>query len=305
MAKLSYEGPNAQQIEYWNEQTGPKWVALQDLIDTQIAPLGRRAMDAANLAPGERVLDVGCGCGQSSLELAERVGPTGSVLGVDLSTPMLEQARARARAAGLTHVQLDKADAQTRAIGLAPIRFDEADAQTHAFGAGAYDVVYSRFGVMFFADPDAAFANLRRALRPGGRLAFVCWRTLPENPWMAVPLGAALQHLPPPPIPAPGAPGPFAFADAERVRGILTRAGFAEPRFEKVDEVLSIGGGGDLDATVNFLLQLGPTAAALREAGAEKARVVGAAVRESLVPFMTGDGVRMPSASWVVTAVQP
>ncbi len=244
-------------------------------------------MDAAALAPGARVIDVGCGCGQSALEIAERVGPTGSVLGVDLSTPMLEQARARARAAGLAH-----------------IRFDEADAQTHAFGTGAYDVVYSRFGVMFFADPDAAFGNLRRALRPGGRLAFVCWRTLPENPWMAVPLGAALQHLPPLPIPAPGAPGPFAFADAERVRGILTRAGFAEPRFEQVDEVLSIGGGGDLDATVNFLLQLGPTAAALREAGPEKAQVVGAAVRESLGPFMTADGVRMPSASWVVTAVQ-
>lgn len=288
MARLSYSGPNAQQIQYWNEQSGPKWVALQDLIDVQIAPLGRRAMDAAGLAPGARVLDVGCGCGETTLELARRVGPSGRVHGVDLSTVMLERARALASAAGLAHV-----------------RFEEADAQTDAFGAAAYDVVYSRFGVMFFANPEAAFANLRLALRPGGRLAFVCWRTLPENPWMAVPLGAALQHLPPPQMLAPDAPGPFAFADAERVCGILTRAGFAGPHAEKVDEVLTIGGGRDLDATVEFLLQMGPTAAALREAGPEKARVVAAAVRESLVPFATDGGVRMSSASWVVTARRP
>jgi SAM-dependent methyltransferase len=125
-------------------------------------------------------------------------------------------------------------------------------------------MLFSRFGVMFFADPIAAFANLRRALRPGGRLAFVCWQAVTENPWMLVPLGAALQILPPPPLPGPEAPGPFAFADPDRVRRILTGAGFQNPELEPVVETLRLGGGGGLDTTVDFLLQMGPTAAALR-----------------------------------------
>jgi SAM-dependent methyltransferase len=288
MAKLDYAGPNAEQIRYWNEQAGPKWVAMQELIDEQIAPLGRHAMDRARIAPGERVLDVGCGCGHTTLDLASRTGPTGSVVGLDLSTPMLNRARDLARAAGVGNV-----------------RFEEADAQTHAFAAGSYDVLFSRFGVMFFVDPDVAFDNLRRALRPGGRLAFVCWRAMPENPWMAVPLGAALQLIPPPTILAPGAPGPFAFADSARVRGVLERAGFAEVAIVPHDQVLVVGGGGDLDRTVDFLLQMGPTAAALREAGPAKTAEVATAVRDALRPYATPDGVRLGSASWMVTAVRP
>src|SRR5204862_328727 len=125
------------------------------------------------------------------------------------------------------------------------VEFVQADAQTHAFPASAFDLVFSRFGVMFFADPTAAFANLRSALRPGGRVAFVCWRTLPENPWMAVPLMAALQFLPPPPIPGPEDPGPFAFADRARVERILGGAGFADVALEALDEPLVVGGGAD------------------------------------------------------------
>jgi len=275
-------GPNAEQIQYWNETAGPKWVALQAMIDEQIRPLGRAAMQRAELAPGVRVLDVGCGCGDTTVELSRRVTPGGSVCGIDISAPMLERARASAHAAGVeTHFEL-------------------ADAQTHPFSP-AFDLCFSRFGVMFFTDPTAAFTNLRRALRPGGQLAFVCWQSLGENPWMTVPLGAALQHLPMPPLPAPDAPGPFAFADADRVRGILSGAGFGELVFEPVREELTLGGGGALEATVDFLLQLGPAAALMREADpALRPRVV-AAVRESLVPYVTANGVRMPSAAWVVT----
>ncbi len=286
---LAYEGPNAQQIEYWNEQRGRTWVEQQNLIEAQLAPLGRRAMDRAAPRPGERVLDVGCGCGQTSLELARRVAPGGSVLGADVSSVMLAYAREQARAAGVANV-----------------RFEEADGQTHAFPAATFDLLFSRFGVMFFADPRAAFANLLGALRPGGRVSFVCWRTLPENPWMAVPLMAAFQHIPPPPIPGPEDPGPFSFADRERVGRILTGAGFADVAFEAVDQNLLLGGGAAVDKVVEFLLQLGPTAAALREAGPAKTAEVAAAVADSLRSYhVAGEGVRMASATWVVSARRP
>jgi SAM-dependent methyltransferase len=281
-------GPNAQQVQYWNERAGPRWVAVQDFIEAQIGPLGLHAIERAAIAPGERVLDVGCGCGATSIELARRVGPGGSVAGVDISHVMLERARSRVRDAGLPH-----------------LRFEEADAQIHGFPRAGFDVLFSRFGVMFFADPEAAFVNLRRALCPGGRFVFICWRPMAENPWMMVPLGAALRHLPPPPLLAPGAPGPFAFADAERVRGILSRAGFAGVSLEAIDEMLAIGGGADLDQTVEVLLQIGPTAAAVREASEEVKRLVAAAVRESIMPFQTPQGVRMASAAWVVTGRRP
>src|SRR5882724_10055160 len=134
MRPLPYSGPNAQQIEYWNEQAGPKWVTLQALIDEQLAPLGRRAMERAAIVPGERILDVGCGCGQTTRELARRAGRGGAVTGIDISAVMLDRARALPR------------DAEEN------LRFEQADAQTHAFPAAAYDLLFSRFGVMFFAD---------------------------------------------------------------------------------------------------------------------------------------------------------
>lgn len=277
-------GPNTEQIKYWNE-TGSKWVALHAVIDEQIRPLGLRAMDRAALHAGDRVLDVGCGCGATTVELARRVAPGGRVTGIDISAVMLDEARRRAAELGVA------------------AQFELADAQAYAFSPASFDVMFSRFGVMFFVDPTAAFANLRRALQPDGRAAFVCWRSLPENPWMFVPLGAALQLLPSPPLPAPDAPGPFAFADPERVRGILGRAGFRDVQLDPVDEELSIGGGAGLDETVAFMLQMGPTGALLREAKdpSLEARVA-AAVRAALVPYQTPRGIRMASASWIVTA---
>jgi SAM-dependent methyltransferase len=282
---LPPEGPNAEQITYWNDQAGPTWVAVQASIDEQIRPLGRLAMECAELRPGARVLDVGCGCGDTTIELAARVAPDGEVLGVDISAPMLHRADAQARAAGVV------------------ARFELADAQTAPWEPDRFDVLFSRFGVMFFADPAGAFANLRRALRRGGRLAFVCWQNMADNPWMVVPMSAALPLLPPQPPPVPGAPGPFAFADPDHVRAVLARAGFADVALESVRQPLAVGGGQDLDATVDFVLRMGPTARALR-AAADPALPprVAAAVREALQPYETADGVRMDSASWIVTA---
>lgn len=282
---ITAEGPNAEQIRYWNEQAGPKWVALQELLDLQLAGLGTRAIDRAAIVHGEAILDVGCGCGTTSLELARRAGETGNVLGVDVSAPMLDLARRRARDAGLRNV-----------------RFELADAQTHQFSCASRDVAFSRFGVMFFSDPVAAFANVRRALKPGGRLAFVCWQSLGLNPWMAVPLAAVAQHVSLPPPASPDAPGAFAFADRDRVGGILKKAGFSEIAFEAVEESLIIGGTADLDTAVEFLLTLGPTQALLAQADEPLRAQVVRSVRTSLVPHHGPDGVRMPAAAWVVRA---
>jgi SAM-dependent methyltransferase len=272
---------NADQIAYWNAQAGVTWAELQDRLDRQIEPLGLAAMAALDPRPGERVLDIGCGCGQTTVELAARVGDTGSVLGVDISAPMLEIARRRAAAAGAGHVQ-----------------FLEADAQTHAFAPRKLDAAFSRFGVMFFEDPTAAFRNIASGIAPGGRLGFVCWRGMAENAWMTIPLSAALPFIPPPSPPEPGAPGPFAFADPDRVRGILQAAGFGDIEIAPHDQPV---GGNDLDATLGVSLRVGPLGAVLREQPELRGKITDA-VRQALEPHLTPKGVFMPSATWIVTA---
>ena len=286
MQTLAAAGPNAEQIAYWNEQAGPEWVAREAMLDEQIAPLGLAAMERAKVAAGERVLDVGCGCGQTTLELAARVGPRGAVTGIDISTPMLERARERAGE-----------------CGLANIAFINADAQSTPLGAAAFDLVFSRFGVMFFADPKAAFASLRERLAPGGRVAFVCWQGLALNPWMSVPLLAAAQQIALPTPPAAGAPGPFSFADPGRVRGILTGAGFAGIAIEPLTGELVVGGSrGRPEQAVEQLLQMGPMRAALREAPAAAVARVAAAVSDAMAPYSTPNGVILRYAAWIVGA---
>ncbi|MCE2987405.1 MAG: methyltransferase domain-containing protein [Phenylobacterium sp.] len=274
---------NAAQVAYWNETAGRTWADLQDRIDRQIRPLGLAAMQRLAPAPGEQVVDVGCGCGDTSLELARRVGPEGGVLGLDISAPMLEVARSRAETAGLRNLTFHEADAQTAAL------------------PGDRDAVFSRFGVMFFADPAAAFGNLRRSLRPGGRLAFVCWRPLAENLWMRLPAEAAAGLVPPAPPPEPGTPGPFAFADPDRVRRILAEAGFTGIDLTPHDEAI---GGLDLEGTVGMSFRVGPLGAILRERP-DLAPVLRDRVSTAVSPWLRGDADYMPSATWLVSARKP
>jgi SAM-dependent methyltransferase len=279
------EGPNADQIAYWNEQAGPKWVAFQDALDRQIEPFGLVAIERAKVASGERALDVGCGCGQTTLELARRVGARGRVLGIDLSAPMLARASERARSQGL-----DQAS------------FLAADAQTHRFEPESFDLGFSRFGVMFFQDPVAAFRNLRGALAPGGRFAFVCWREMARNGWMLEPMAALAKHITLPPPAAPDAPGPFAFADEKRVSAILEGAGFRDVTLEPHDAEMALAGGPDAEQTAEFFLEIGPAAAAAREAGVTDLAPLRRSIVEVLARHRRADGFYLPSASWIVTA---
>jgi ubiquinone/menaquinone biosynthesis C-methylase UbiE len=275
---------NTDQIAYWNESAGQTWAELQDILDVQLEPMGAAVMDALALRPGERVVDIGCGCGQTTLALADRVGAEGLAVGADISEPMLAVARGRV-------------------AGRPQVRFVEADAQTYPFEPGAFDALHSRFGVMFFEDPTAAFVNLRKALKPGGRLAFLCWRTPAENPVMTAPMIAAQAHLPPPEPMTPGAPGPFAFADPERVRAILAEAGFADISIQAQDMP---AGGNSLDETLALSLRIGPLGRMLREHPEVDRDAAVADVRKVLAAHLDASGkVFMGSGTWNVSARNP
>lgn len=273
---------NSAQIDFWNSAVGDAWAALQVQLDRQLAPLGEAGLRALAPQPGEAILDIGCGAGATSLALAEAVGPAGRVLGIDISEPMLAVARARLPAAAAA----------------ADLQFRIADAQSADLGAAAFDAAYSRFGVMFFADPVAAFTNLRTALKPAGRLTFVCWRPMAENAWQRVPMEAAKPLLPPQPEGDPLAPGPFAFADPARVRGILAEAGFGQIQIMPFDTGI---GAGSLEETASLAMHIGPLSRALREHPECRAAALGV-VRDALAAYVTPAGVMLPAAVWVVSA---
>ena len=259
---------------------------MQDRTDALIEPLGRIAIDRLGVAAGERILDVGCGCGQTLLQLAERAGPSGHVLGVDISPPMLGRAR-------------------EVVVGQPTIALALGDAQVYAFAPEAFDAVYSRFGVMFFDDARAAFRNLRAAARPGGRLSFVCWQELAKNAWAARPLAAVMRLLPESAMPdllREGRPGPFFLSDPARVRAILGDAGWKDVALEPVEMPLDLGGAATLDEVVDYSFQIGPAARAMTDAPETLKPALAAALREAFAPFATARGVFMDGAAFVVGA---
>ncbi len=279
-------GPaNADMSEYWNDFAGPRWVQFQRQLDGQISDIGRLAMDRAGLETGQAVLDIGCGCGDSSLELARRVAPGGTVRGVDLSQPMLDWAAERA----------------AREPELA-ISFERGDAQIAQFEPASFARAFSRFGVMFFEDPTAAFGNIRSGLTPDGRLTFICWRPLDLNPWMAIPIDIACRFVAPPEPMAPGEPGPFGLADDARTRRILNDAGYRHIAIEALDAEFYVSGPGSPEAAVDHCMGMGPIARLVSEVDEDTRALVAAALTETFAGFHDGTGVRMASATWIVSA---
>ncbi len=274
---------NSESQKYWNEDGGNKWAENIDTVESIIESLSAILIEAIAAQNNEVVLDVGCGGGITTMQLAEQVGSGGSVLGVDVSEPIISVAR-------------------KRAIDIGNLEFEQCDAATFALVENSFDIITSRFGVMFFDDPILAFANLHGALKPSGRLVFLCWRALEENPWIAEPVKATFEILPPPADaekPDPKAPGPFSLADDSHLKMILSSAGFNNIELQAVDERLAMG---NLNDAVSFLMKMGPASEVIEAASKEGKMAVAEAMKKVLTSYETTKGVMTPAATWLVSA---
>jgi SAM-dependent methyltransferase len=278
---------NSEQIAEWNGVLGQRWVAMRQEVDRVVAPFGAAALKAAAPQPGERVIDIGCGCGDTTIEIARLVGPAGSVLGVDVSQPMLEVARSRGVSAECSQLS-----------------FREGDASESELPA-SIDLLFSRFGVMFFSQPSVAFSHLRKSLRKGGRCVFACWRTPRDNAWAMTPLSAARKALDITPPPSdPEAPGPFAFANEERLRTILSDAGFDNIDVQRFDAAIFLGA--TPRAAAEGSVQMGPVSRLVRETGVESLPIIVDAIERTLAPLAAPNGhVSLNGSSWIVAATNP
>ena len=276
---------NTAQIAYWNDTAAATWTALQERLDALFDPLTALALDAAAPAAGERVIDVGCGCGATVLALARRLGPTGQVTGFDVSQPMAARARQRVTEAGLANAQVIV-----------------SDAATHDFAGRAADLLFSRFGVMFFADPIAAFGNLHRAMRPGGRLLCAAWRPITDNPWFRLPMEAAAALLPPQPPTEPQAPGPFALADHDRTLGIFRAAGWNDVTLARQDVPMRIAAAGQVEQATEFATRVG----ALGRILAEQPPAIRARVQDAVATALKRQdspaGIVLSGSIWLIAA---
>ena len=269
------------QREYWNSPVGDEWVRHADAIDGMMAGLTHASFDALKLQPGERVLDIGCGGGATTLKAADLVGASGRAVGVDISQQLLGLARQRAE-------------------GRSNVAFVEADAGAGAIPGAPFDAMFSRFGVMFFEEPVAAFANIRGAMARSGRLVFACWRPFAENLWTAQPLAALTPMLKEPLKPAdPNLPGPFALSDPDKIKRILDAAGWRDVSIARWDGDIAIGANATEAAA--FLLKIGPCARAISEQELDPAEAK-RLLLEFLRPHEGPHGVARPAACWIVRA---
>jgi len=278
---------NAGMSEFWNGKGGESWVSREARLETSLRPFGQQAMAAGAITAGQRILDIGFGCGDSSIELAGKVGPEGQVHGVDISVAMVDAAEKKATQKGISNVS-----------------FECADAQIKAFPVDNYDLVFSRFGVMFFDDPIGAFKNIYSALKPGGRLAFICWAPREENAWVGLPLQAVAKHLTLPAPPGLDEPGPFSLSEEARVSRILGAAGFSNIAVESFQTPFVLGG--DVDEALSFLMQLAPSGGAINNAESDeetRARIA-LDMAKMLKSYDSEKGVTMAAAALLVTALK-
>lgn len=281
--------PQSEFVDFWNRILVPKFITWKHVM---VDGLGRHSdaiFPTLDVKPGEHVMDAGCGFGDTACMLAERVGSQGEVVGIDCCEQFLEFGREEASKRGLNNVKFVQSDLEKYSVDC------------------EFDLVFARFGTMFFTNPVAAFRNLRSALHPGGRLTNIVWRCSADNPWLSAAKAVVLHHLPPPGDNAETCgPGPFSMADQDVVTAQLRAAGFECVRFERVDAAIRMGN--DIDDAIGFQLALGPAGEVVREAGhlaAQKEAAIRADLAALLRPHLREDGVWMNSSSWVISARNP
>ncbi len=277
---------NAGQIGFWNGNGGQRWVERQAALDDMLAPIDALLLERAAIQAGERVLDIGCGCGATTIAAAAGVGANGGVLGIDVSAAMLIRANELAPAE-------------------APVGFVQGDAMVHHFKAASCDLMISRLGVMYFADPVRGFLNIRNALRSGGRVTFAAWRDLRDNPWALEPLQAVYDHVPKLPGLPPRAPDDFAFAPQDWLEQVLNDAGLRRVRLERRDFALDMSGGQGLEGAALSALAIGPAGRAVDGQPPDVVAAATTAISKALSGYARGAAVTLPASVWIVTAVDP
>ncbi|MGR3292263.1 MAG: class I SAM-dependent methyltransferase [Paracoccaceae bacterium] len=280
--------PNAAQAEYWSANAGQKWLDHESALDASMAGILQRLFERTNIRPGEHLLDVGCGTGVSTCEAASLTTATGNVIGLDISELLLGRARVRSQNAGLGNT-----------------RFILADAQTHAFERNSYDAIFSRFGMMFFDDPVAAFANMATSLKPGGRLVFATWGPLSENPWFHIPASIARQRLGTPVPTEPTAPGPLAFQDIDRIIGVLKQAGLTQ--VQATNETVRLTTAGTNTDVARLAIKVGPAVRIIKEFSGSKADTIAIekAIGLEFQRFETATGTHIPASINFFSASAP
>lgn len=290
MSETAQQVEDTEFVKFWNEVLAPKFIRFKHIIVDGLTHHSEAIFPKLQVNAGDKVLDVGCGFGDTAIKLAEMTGPTGHVVGIDCCDAFLEYARNDAAQKGITNVQFQRGDAEI------------------ALPVNQYDFVFARFGTMFFTNPVVAMRNMRTALKPGGRMVHIVWRNRADNPWISMAKDVVLKFLPEPGADAQTCgPGPFSMSNEEMVRGMMTAAGYEQIEFRRVDAEVLIGN--TVEDAIDFQLTLGPAGEVFREAGEEaeqKRPQIEAALAEAIqAQKLSGDGIVMDSSSWVISAVNP